>query len=343
MQNPICIDGSIGEGGGQILRSALALSMVTGQPFRIEKIRAGRDKPGLLRQHLTAVQAATAICGAEVEGAGIGSQQLGFSPGPVRPDEYSFAVGTAGSTTLVLQTILPALLCASGPSTVTLEGGTHNPFAPPFDFLQRCFLPLIARMGPKVYLALERPGFYPAGGGRFTASIEPSAQLVPLHLPARGEIRRRSCTATVANLPREIAEREAATVRKALNWPEEYVQIQDMPRHGPGNILMIELESEHVTEVFTGFGQRGVHAAAVADDAVQQTKQYLAANVPVGRYLADQLLLPLALAGGGSFPTLPLTRHSTTNIGIIQLFLDVNISVEHVGHDQWHVTVAPHP
>src|SRR5262245_57066518 len=170
----LTIDGSHGEGGGQILRSSLALSMVTGTPFRIENIRAKRKKPGLMRQHLTAVNAARQVSSAGVDGAAIGSTELVFHPGTVRPGDYQFAVGTAGSTTLVLQTVLPALLCAGGSSRLSFEGGTHNPFAPPFDFLERAFLPLMNRMGPKVAATLERPGFYPAGGGRFTVTIEAS-------------------------------------------------------------------------------------------------------------------------------------------------------------------------
>lgn len=181
----IIIDGSIGEGGGQILRTALALSMVTGQPFRIENIRAGREKPGLLRQHLTAVNAAATICTATVDGAAIGSRELTFTPEKAKPGEYTFSIGSAGSTTLVLQTVLPALLTADGPSSLTLEGGTHNPHAPPIDFLERTFLPLINRMGPTVTVTLERAGFYPAGGGRVVVKIQPAAKLSSVHLPVR--------------------------------------------------------------------------------------------------------------------------------------------------------------
>jgi RNA 3'-terminal phosphate cyclase (ATP) len=206
--NPIHLDGSIGEGGGQILRTALALSMCTDQPFSIHNIRAGREKPGLLRQHLTALNAATAICGATVDGAAIGSRTLAFSPGKIKPGEYTFSVGSAGSTTLVLQTVLPALLTAEGKSSVTLEGGTHNPHAPPIDFLDRAFLPLINRMGPTVNVTLERAGFYPAGGGRVVVTVEPASKLSPLHLPERGDIKRRTAKAVVAALPGEIAKRE---------------------------------------------------------------------------------------------------------------------------------------
>src|SRR5271154_16708 len=187
----IHIDGSSGEGGGQILRSSLSLSLVTGTPFRIENIRAKRERGGLLRQHLTAVLAASEISSAQVEGATLGSKTLTFAPGMIRPGTYHFAVGTAGSGTLVLQTILPALMTASAASQLTIEGGTHNMHAPPFDFLQRTFLPIVNRLGPKITATLSRYGFYPAGGGCFSATIEPCERLAPIHLLARGEITRR--------------------------------------------------------------------------------------------------------------------------------------------------------
>jgi RNA 3'-terminal phosphate cyclase (ATP) len=337
----IIIDGSLGEGGGQILRTALGLSMVTGRPFRIEKIRAGREKPGLLRQHLTAVNAAATICGAQVDGAAMGSRELSFSPGKVKAGEYTFSIGSAGSTTLVLQTVLPALLTANGPSSLTLEGGTHNPHAPPMDFLERVFLPLINRMGPTVTVKLERAGFYPAGGGRFFVNIEPIAKLSPLHLPERGEIKRRLATAVVAALPGDIAKRELEKVGQRLGWSGEQLQTRQLPKElGPGNLLTLEIQSEHVTEVFTGFGMKEVTAESVAEQAVQQVRRYLAAGVPVGEYLADQLLLPLALAGSGSFLTHSPTRHTKTNIEVIARFLSVRITMREVSRDAWSIEVG---
>src|SRR5262245_20703997 len=199
----ITIDGSFGEGGGQILRTSLALSLVTGKPFRIENVRAGRKSPGLLRQHQTAVSAAAAVGRAEIAGASIGSGELEFSPKAIAPGEYQFAIGTAGSTTLVLQTILPALMTATAPSRIALEGGTHNPFAPPFDFLVLSFLPLLKRMGVHIEAALERPGFYPAGGGRIVVSIKPGT-LLRLDLENRGEVLSKRARAVVANLPRAV-------------------------------------------------------------------------------------------------------------------------------------------
>jgi len=337
----ITIDGSYGEGGGQILRTAVALSLVTAKPFRIENIRAGRKNPGLLRQHLTAVNAATEISRAEVTGAAIGSRELTFAPGSVVAGSYAFAVGTAGSTTLVLQTVLPALLVAGGKSTLILEGGTHNPFAPPFDFLEKSFLPLVNRMGPRVSAELERPGFYPAGGGRMSVTIEPAARLNRLDLVTRGEVRERRAKAVVANLPLSIAERELKVIARKMSWPRESMIAESAKGSpGPGNVVTIEIECEHVTEVFTGFGERSLRSEAVAEKAVQQARRYIGSEVAVAEYLAVQLLIPLALAGGVCFTTLPLSRHATTNIEVISMFLDVAIETSQLADRVWKVNVS---
>jgi RNA 3'-terminal phosphate cyclase (ATP) len=323
----LTIDGSFKEGGGQILRTALALSLVTGKPFRIEKIRAGRDRPGLLRQHLAAVTAAAAVGGAHVTGAALGSRELTFAPAAATAGDYSFAVGTAGSTTLVLQTVLPALILASSPSRLALEGGTHNLAAPPYDFLDKTFLPVLRRMGARVSARLERAGFYPAGGGRLEIAIEPPAPLTPLELLRRGEVRVCRARALVARLPRHIAERELAVVERQLAWDKAALTVEVVPSDGPGNVLLLEVESDAVTEVFTGFGERGLPAEMVAEQAVQQARRYLEADVAAGEHLADQLLVPMALLRGGAFSTLPLTRHAETNIDVIHKFLDVPIAV----------------
>ncbi len=330
----ITIDGSFGEGGGQVLRTSLALSLTTGTPFRIKNIRAGRKKPGLLRQHLTAVNAVAEIGRARVDGAVLGSTELSFEPGDIASGDYHFAVGTAGSATLVLQTVLPALLTATGQSKLILEGGTHNPYAPPFDFLERVFLPIINRMGPTVTAILERPGFYPAGGGRFAVEITPCSRLDRVDITERGEIRRCSATALVARLPAHIGARELKVVEKELGWDEKRLKVEELTSsHGPGNALIIEIESGNITEVFTAFGERGVRAEDVAHKAVKQARRYLEANVPVGSYLADQLVLPFALAGGGTFKTLPLSRHAQTNLQVLKQFLKLEISVKRWGEE----------
>jgi RNA 3'-terminal phosphate cyclase (ATP) len=339
----LTIDGSFGEGGGQIVRSALALAMVTGRPFAIENIRAGRKKPGLKQQHLTAVRAAAEVSRAEVEGDSVGSRRLVFRPGEVTPGRYHFRIGTAGSTTLVLQTVLPALLTAKGPSHLTLEGGTHNPFAPPFDFLAQCYLPLVERLGPTVAATLERPGFYPAGGGRMTVEVEPVETLGRLELTDRGEIAGRRVRAIVSTPPRHIAERECRTIAEKSGWEASCFAVEEAAASpGPGNVVMIELQARHVTELLTAFGEKGVKAEQVAARVWQHARRYLDAGVPVGEYLADQLLLPLGIGawqgtGGGVFRTLAPSQHCRTHIEVLRMFLSVAIRAEERGPEDWMV------
>ena len=325
----IRIDGSFGEGGGQILRTSLSLSLATGKPFRIEKVRAGRERPGLLRQHLTAVLAAAEVGGAAVQGATLGSTDLTFSPGTIRAGEYRFCVGTAGSGTLVFQTVLPALMLAAEPSRVAIEGGTHNTAAPPFDFLVRTFLPLVERMGPTVTLQLERYGFYPAGGGRFCAEIHPVKALKGFEIGERGEIVSRRAIGVAANLPRHIAQREVETVGKMLNWgPETFVVEESRNSAGPGNIVMIEIGCSEVTEIFSAFGQIGMSAEKVASIAARDARGYLVSRAAAGEHLTDQLLLPLALAGAGSFTAEKINLHARTNMEVIAEFLPVTFDTQ---------------
>lgn len=336
----ITIDGSLGEGGGQIIRTALALALVTGRSFRIERVRARRPKPGLQRQHLTAVLAAAQIGRAEVRGAAVGSPEFTFTPGRVEPGEYHFNIGTAGSTSLVLQTVLPPLMFAGGPSRLVLEGGTHNPLAPPFDFLQKTFLPLVNRLGPQVTIELERFGFYPAGGGKIHVAIEPGVSRQRLDINERGPVRRARARALVVNLPLSIAQRELVVVGQILGLSTDQLQAETSSNaYSPGNIVIIEVESERLTELFTGIGERGVRAETVAERVAREAERYLALGAPVGEHLADQLLVPLALAGGGSYTTGPLSPHTTTNIEIIRKFLDAKITVTPAGDGIWRVEV----
>jgi RNA 3'-terminal phosphate cyclase (ATP) len=336
----ITIDGSAGEGGGQVLRTALSMSLVTGRPFVIENIRANRRQPGLKRQHLTSVRAAAEVGRAQIEGAELGSRRLAFTPGQVEPGEYNFNVGSAGSATLVLQTVLPPLVVAEGPSHLTLEGGTHNPWAPPLDFLEKAFLPILARMGPQVTVTLRQHGFYPAGGGSFEVEIRPAGPLEPIELSERGRVVRRQVTALVSRLPVSIAEREVKTAGRKLDWDKRCQAARQVDSAGPGNVVMVEIESERVTEVFTGFGQKGVPAERVAAGVARETRRYLDARVPVGEHLADQLLIPLALAGAGSFRTMRPSQHTRTNVEVICRFLDVAVGIEQVGFDAWEVRVG---
>jgi RNA 3'-terminal phosphate cyclase (ATP) len=336
----IVIDGSRGEGGGQMLRSALALSLVTGKPFRMHDIRGKRPRPGVMRQHVTAVEAACAIGGAECAELEVGASNLTFLPERVKPGEYRVAVGTAGSTSLVFQTVLPPLMLAERPSRLVLEGGTHNIHAPPFDFIERVFLPVINRMGPQVTARLVRPGFYPAGGGRVEIDIVPSASLARVNLVERGQCRRVEGRAVIAGLPEDIARRELAAVEKILGWRSESCRIDQLPDEvGPGNILILEAAFEHCTEIVSGFGKLGVSAQSVGDKAAKRMAGYLASDAFAGPYLADQLLLPLALAGGGRFSTVKPSQHARTGAEVIASFLDVSVAF-HEQENGCHIVEA---
>ena len=325
----IVIDGSAGEGGGQILRTALSLSLVTGKPFRIENIRANRSRPGLMRQHITAVEAACAIGGTDCVELAVGGSALSFTPGRVNAGEHRFSVGTAGSTSLVLQTVLPALMLAGGPSRLVLEGGTHNIYAPPFDFIERVYLPIINRIGPTVGARLLRYGFAPAGGGRIEVNIAPCKTLRRLDLHDRGALLSVQGRALVSALPGEIALRELQSAKKVLGWPDEAMRVEQLPeRIGPGNILMLEAVFEHGSELVSGFGKLGVPAQVVGGKAAKRMNGYLAAHAYAGPHLADQLLLPFALAGGGSFTSVKPSLHSKSCGAVISRFLDVEVIFE---------------
>ncbi|KPJ91858.1 MAG: RNA 3'-terminal-phosphate cyclase [Gammaproteobacteria bacterium SG8_11] len=337
----IHLDGSQGEGGGQILRTSLALSVCLQKPFKIEKIRANRRRPGLMRQHLTAVKAAARISNAHVEGDELSSQQLLFSPNEVQAGEYHFAIGTAGSATLVLQTILLPLLFAKGASKITIEGGTHNPLAPPFDFLQYAYIPLLEKMGAKIKATLVRPGFFPAGGGCIELEVEPVDKLKPISLAERGKIVETKAQVLISGLPFHIVERELKILKQKLNWPDNCYEIRDMnSAYGPGNVITVIVKSENVCEVFTGFGEKGVKAEAVADKVVKEVRRYITSDVPVEEHLSDQVLLPMALAGKGEYVTTTPSRHTLTNIDVIKHFIDITINIEEIENKQFLIKLS---
>lgn len=317
----LTIDGSQGEGGGQVLRTSLALSIATARPFRMLNIRAGREKPGLMRQHLTCVQAAAAISAAKVQGACVGAREISFTPGPIRPGSYHFPIGTAGSCIMVLQAILPPLLIADAASSVTIEGGTHNNNAPPFEFFERALLPLLARAGARVRARCERPGFYPAGGGRVVVEVEPAGTARPLELLSRGDRTHSRAWAHVSRLPASIAQRELDVVMERLGVSKADAQIAGLKDPiGPGNAVVVELGYEHVSEVFFAVGEVGKSAELVARSVSDEAREYIAGERPVGVFLADQLMVPLAVLGGGHYSTGKLSDHSITNIATMKLF-----------------------
>ncbi|MGE0241669.1 MAG: RNA 3'-terminal phosphate cyclase [Parvibaculaceae bacterium] len=337
----LTIDGSQGEGGGQILRSALTLSMLTAEPFRIEKIRAGRGKPGLLRQHLAAVKAAALISAAQVTGVELGATELTFVPGEVRAGQYDFVIGSAGATALVFQTVFLPLARQASDSRVTIEGGTHNLSAPPFEFLERAFLPAVARMGFDAKLTLHRHGFYPAGGGKLEAEIGPARVAKDVFaLEDRGGLVSRRGEAMFANLGVDIARREAAKLQDLLTLADGEVMIREVKAAGPGNLLWIEIRHEHAVNVFTEHGVLGVSSEQVAGKVARQVEKYVDSGAAVGAHLADQLLLPLALAGGGRFTTTRPTPHTLSNIAVIEKFLPVEITISDARQGERLIEVA---
>lgn len=336
----IRIDGSEGEGGGQVLRTALALSMIHATPFRIENIRAKRAKPGLLRQHLTAVRAAARVSSAHVVGDDIGSASLTFEPGPIAAGDYRFAIGSAGSATLVLQTILPALMRANGVSHVVIEGGTHNPMAPCADFLQRAFAPLVKRAGCAVDIRLERHGFYPAGGGRIAATVTPGT-FTRLVIDCASKLVSLRPAAIVAGLPGSIAVRELALLANLLGFDRAKFHPTELhPSMGPGNAVIVDVERDDLTEVFWACGDRGLSAERVAKNVVDEVREYLASEAPIGPHLADQLVLVLAIAAGGEFVTCTPTGHLRTQLDVIEMFTGKRPILEQQSTLRWRVAVA---
>lgn len=338
------IDGSMGEGGGQVLRSALTLSIATGRSFHIRRVRGGRERPGLRSQHRTALQAAAEVCGAEVEGASIGSRDVLFRPGVVRPGDYRFATGTAGSAILVAQTVLAPLLSGPESSTsLTVEGGTHNPFAPPWEFFEHAYLRRLRSMGARVRSTLDRPGFYPAGGGRLQLEVVPVGEIGSLDLTERGDESHRRARAIVSGLPRHIAERELSVLHAYLHMRSDALEVVEIPEDqaaGPGNAVMVLLEFERTHEVFTGFGEKGVPAEEVALAAGRRALAWLESGAPVGPHLADQLLVPIALGSGGRFVTSARTTHALTQSELIPIFLDRSVAWSETSAGNWLVEVG---
>ena len=335
----IQIDGSQGEGGGQILRTALALSMITGQAFELINIRAGRKKPGLMRQHLVCVQASQHISQAYVEGAELHSQRLFFAPQHVQSGKYQFQIGSAGSTTLVLQTLLPALLLQNEASELTISGGTHNPLAPTADFIEQCFLPVLEKLGIAIEFKLNKAGFFPIGAGEIQIKIQPWQHRNKLNLLDRGTLQTTKAFAAVLNLSEEaqIAQRELATLNKRLKLDTQ----QQFHLNGisQGNTAYVKVEHQQHIQLFTALGEMRKSAEQIANHLAEQVKQYLESNASVDEYLADQVLLPLALGQGGEFTAQCISEHTRTQAAMIEKFIDCEIEFIKLDQNLFQVKV----
>ena len=324
------LDGAQGEGGGQILRTSLALALLTGQAFHLCNLRAGRSKPGLQPQHLMSVRAAATIGQATLRGAALGSQDLVFEPGLVQPGTYHFPIGTAGATGLVLHTVYLPLALAGAPSTVTIEGGTHVKASPCFHFLHTTWSAYLARIGISVALQMRRPGFYPRGGGLIQANIAPCPALLGLNIERIEPVQSARAFSAVAGLPAHIAERQAKRVRHRLETLRLGADLNEESwPGGPGTVVGIELPTAPAPTLFFALGERGKPAERVADEAVDQVHDFVKAEPRgVDEHSADQLVLPLALARAPSrFAVARISTHLLTNVGVIRRFVERDIAV----------------
>lgn len=345
----VYIDGSRGEGGGQILRTSLALACITGRNLHMENIRAARRNPGLARQHLSCVEAARQICDGRCTDDALHSQTLDFEPGPVRGGDFSFDIGSAGSASLVIQTILPALFLASETSTVTVTGGTHNPWAPPFDFLAETFLPAIGAAGFHAGCKLIKHGFFPAGGGKIALNIQPWQQDASRAIDFCQPDKERQIYGRIytARLPEHIVHRQKRLLcQSGFNVRKiEHIEVTDSD--GPGNCVMLRLVAssggilkaegfgdggpslcQERTTIFTAFGERGKPSEKVVREVADPAKDFLASSAAIDHFLADQLLIYMAISKGGSYTTNELSTHLTTNIETIKQFLPVDFKTE---------------
>jgi RNA 3'-terminal phosphate cyclase (ATP) len=340
------IDGSYGEGGGQILRTALSLSCLSGMPFRIAKIRRSRKKPGLQPQHLTCVRAAQAISGAQVAGDRMGSAELVFSPGRITGGDYSFDVGTAGSTLLVLQALLPPLLFSEAESTITLTGGTHVPFSPSYHYVAGVFLPVLARLGLTVHLSIDAYGFYPRGGGKIRAEIRPADKILPLRIPERGRLREITGFSSVGRLPGSIAERQRKAAVEAIRsgiggpGPGARIELLDAPSPGRGTFLFLRVETENSVAGFTALGAIGKSAEKVGEEAARHCLDYSSTGAALDPNLPDQIVPYLSRCPERSeFTTSRITQHLLTNLRVTGLFQSFPHLVQGTAGEPGRVTI----
>ncbi len=325
------IDGSYGEGGGQILRTALACSAILKKPIRLNRIRAGRKNPGLQPQHLKSIEALILVSKARAEGIRIGSEGITFFPGEIVPGEYAFDIGTAGSVTLLLQTLILPLACAQRESRLTLVGGTHVEWSPPYHYFAHIFLPVLASMGIRIEADIKRWGWYPRGRGRIDLNIHPASRLMPLTLNRRGSLKKIYGISATSNLPGHIAERQRAhalrSIERELNLEAEIEILLNVPSKDEGSFLFLVVESEGGKAGFSSLGKRGKRAETVADEVVDSLKDYLQSNACLDCYLPDQLVPFMAFAQGlSSLTTSRITEHLLTNLWVIQHFLKLSVS-----------------
>lgn len=337
------IDGSYGEGGGQVLRTSLSLSVLTGRPVHLRNVRAGRSTPGLAPQHLTVVRALARICTAEVRGGDLRSTDIVFRPqSPPQAGNYTFDVadaaenGSAGAVTLLAQALLLPLAFAADLSHVTLTGGTHVRWSPSFEYLVHVYLPTVRRLSLHAECELEAWGFYPAGGGQISMQVQPldatgeGRTLMPVTLTERGRLKRVRGVAVASNLPSHIPQRMTDRARNLLDDLDATFDVtpKRVRGAGPGAGIFLVAEYEHTLAGFAAHGEKGKPSETVAEEACQQLQMYHETGAPVDEHLADQLLLPMALAAGRSvYRTAGISEHLRTNAHVVRQFIPATIEL----------------
>lgn len=330
------IDGCYGEGGGQLLRTAVALAAITGETIRLHNIRAKRSKPGMAAQHVAAVKAVAALCGAEVEGLQVKSTQLLFRPGLLRGGQFHIPVGTAGSIPLVLQAALPVAIASGAATAMHISGGTDVRAAPPLDYLRYVLLPLLGKMGLKARVDVLRRGYYPRGGGEILVAIEPAPPLRPLLLDSPGALKQIHGYAHIANLPEHIVQRMAAAATAELTkFPAPTIEEAVLGRAeaiGAGGAIVLAATTEQTILGASATAERGVPAEQLGLDAGQSLHEEISTGATLDFHATDQILIYLALAGGASrFLTRAVTSHAATTMWLLEQFLPVSFSVTQKG------------
>lgn len=339
------IDGSYGEGGGQVLRTSLSLSCLLKKSFRIFNIRIKRKKPGLMPQHLMGIRALKLISDAKVEGDSVGSTELIFEPKEVRAGEYVFDIGTAGSISLLLQALLPPLIFAKNRTTLSLRGGTHVPFSPTFHYINEVFIPVVRILGIDIKADIESYGFYPKGGGKVRVEIMPADRIIGMNLLERGKIKNIKGISGVGNLPLSIAERQKDSATKVLASQGLKAEIEAfaVPAFGNGTFIFLKAETENCIAGFSSLGERGKKAELVGGEVARSFLDYYLTDMCLDPHLADQIVLYLAIAHGESlFTTSEITNHLLTNLWVIRRFLGTSYKIEGEMRKPGKVTISPY-
>lgn len=339
------INGATGEGGGQIVRTSLALALITGQEFTIRSVRANRARSGLRPQHLAAVELAARISNARVEGVGLDAAAFSFFPGEIRAGNYRHKIPTAGSAVLLLQTVALPLISRASKSTLNLTGGTHVPFSPAYPYIEHTWKNYLTMLGLRMKMDLDLAGYYPLGGGEIRCQLFPASTITPVHLTEKGKLVRLRGCAVVSNLDPDIARRMKHQILSRLQPITRDVKISVVEQASPGTgaYCCIIAEFERTTQTFCALGKKGKRAEVVADEAVDSFLNFLQVPGAIDRYSADQLLLPLSFAEAESiFTTTELTSHLFTNAEIINQFIGCEISISGAPGGPGEVRLVPH-